>query len=99
MRRISSKQHSASAVGVNKPRVVRPSAAVFERLHTDVRAADTAQHGFDLLTCDQSLPIFRRSTEAFRQSRDTEKAKAAFLATVDQGTIGLKAAMAETPYA
>jgi hypothetical protein len=35
----------------------------------------------------------------FRQSRDTAKAKAAFLAIVDQGTIGLKAAMAGTPYA
>jgi hypothetical protein len=34
----------------------------------------------------------------FRQSRDTEKAKAAFLATVDKGTIGLRAAMAGTPY-
>jgi AcrR family transcriptional regulator len=35
----------------------------------------------------------------FRQSRDTEKAKAAFLALVDKGTIGLNAAMAGTPYA
>jgi AcrR family transcriptional regulator len=35
----------------------------------------------------------------FRQSRDPEKAKAACLALVDKGTIGLKAAMAGTPYA
>jgi AcrR family transcriptional regulator len=35
----------------------------------------------------------------FRQSRDIEKAKAGFLAIVDKGTIGLKAAMAGTPYA
>ena len=35
----------------------------------------------------------------FRQNRDTEEAKAAFLALVDQGTIGLKAALARTPYA
>jgi len=35
----------------------------------------------------------------FRQSRDTREAKAAFLAVVDKGTIGLKAAMAGTPYA
>ena len=35
----------------------------------------------------------------FRQRRDTEEAKAAFLAIVDKGTIGLKAAMAGTPYA
>jgi AcrR family transcriptional regulator len=34
----------------------------------------------------------------FRQRRDTEVAKAAFLAIVDKGTIGLKAAMAGTPY-
>ena len=36
---------------------------------------------------------------AFRQKRDTKKAKAAFLAIVDKGTIGIKAAMAGTPYA
>jgi AcrR family transcriptional regulator len=35
----------------------------------------------------------------FQQNRDTEGAKAAFLATVDQGAIGLKAAMTGTPYA
>ena len=35
----------------------------------------------------------------FRQRRDTEEAKAAFLAIVDKGTIGLTAAMAGTPYA
>ena len=35
----------------------------------------------------------------FRQSRDREAAKAAFLAIVDMGFIGLKAAMAGTPYA
>jgi hypothetical protein len=37
--------------------------------------------------------------QTFRQRRDTKKAKAAFPATVDKGTIGLKAAMADTPYA
>jgi AcrR family transcriptional regulator len=35
----------------------------------------------------------------FRQTRDAQKAKAAFLAMVDKGTIGLKAATAGTPYA
>jgi len=35
----------------------------------------------------------------FRQRRDAEEAKAAFLAVVDKGTIGQKAAMAGTPYA
>jgi AcrR family transcriptional regulator len=42
---------------------------------------------------------FIQAHRTFRQSRDAEKAKAAFLAIVDQGTIGLKAAMAGTPYA
>lgn len=37
--------------------------------------------------------------ETFRRTRDAKKAKAAFLAVVDKGTIGLKAAMAGTPYA
>ena len=35
----------------------------------------------------------------FRVSGDREKANAAFLGVVDRGTIGLKAAMAGTPYA
>ncbi len=35
----------------------------------------------------------------FQQHRNTEGAKAAFLATIDKGVIGLKAAMAGTPYA
>ena len=41
---------------------------------------------------------FIQAHRTFRQSRDSEEAKAAFLALVDQGTIGLKAAMAGTPY-
>ena len=35
----------------------------------------------------------------FRQSRDTAKANAIFLAMIDKGSIGLKSAMAGTPYA
>ncbi|UVK42537.1 TetR/AcrR family transcriptional regulator [Mesorhizobium sp. AR07] len=42
---------------------------------------------------------FLQAHRTFRQSRDTEQAKAAFLAVVDKGSIGLKAAMAGTPYA
>ncbi len=42
---------------------------------------------------------FIQAHRTFRRSRDTEEAKAAFLAIVDQGTVGLKAAMADTPYA
>ena len=37
--------------------------------------------------------------QTFHRSRNTKKARAAFLAIVDQGTVGLKAAMAGTPYA
>ena len=37
--------------------------------------------------------------QTFRQSRNAKKAKAAFLAIVDKGMIGLRAAMAGTPYA
>ena len=42
---------------------------------------------------------FLQAHRTFRQTRDTEEAKAAFLAIVDKGTIGLKAALAGTPYA
>ena len=42
---------------------------------------------------------FLQAHRTFRQSRDTEKANAAFLAIVDRGTVGLTAAMAGTPYA
>ena len=42
---------------------------------------------------------FIQGHRTFRQGGDTEKAKAAFLAIVDQVTIGVKVAMAGTPYA
>jgi AcrR family transcriptional regulator len=42
---------------------------------------------------------FIQAHQSFRQQRDTKKAEAAFLAMIDKGTIGLKAAMAGTPYA
>jgi AcrR family transcriptional regulator len=42
---------------------------------------------------------FIQGHRTFRQTRDTKKAKAAFLAIIDKGSIGLKAAMAGTPYA
>ena len=35
----------------------------------------------------------------FRQKRDTQEANAAFLALVDKGSTGIKAAVADTPYA
>jgi AcrR family transcriptional regulator len=42
---------------------------------------------------------FIEAHRTFRQTRNTEQAKAALLALIDKGTIGLKAAMAGTPYA
>ena len=42
---------------------------------------------------------FIQAHRTFRQSRDPEEANAVFLAIVDKGTNGLKAAMAGTPYA
>jgi hypothetical protein len=42
---------------------------------------------------------FVQAHRRFRQSQDADTAKAAFLALVDKGSIGLKAAMAGTPYA
>ncbi|MDF3823224.1 TetR/AcrR family transcriptional regulator [Leptospira sp. 96542] len=42
---------------------------------------------------------FVQAHRTFRQSRSARKASTAFLAVIDQGTLGLKAAMAGTPYA
>lgn len=42
---------------------------------------------------------FIHAHRTFRQTRNAEEAKAAFLTIVDQGTVGLEAAMARTPYA
>nr|WP_295775327.1 TetR/AcrR family transcriptional regulator [Rhodoferax sp.] len=42
---------------------------------------------------------FNQAHSLFRLTGDAQKAKTAFLALVDQGTIGVKAAMAGTPYA
>jgi AcrR family transcriptional regulator len=42
---------------------------------------------------------FIRAHRTFRQTQSAKKARATFLAIVDQGSIGLQAAMAGTPYA
>jgi len=42
---------------------------------------------------------FMQAQRMFRQSGDAERAKAVFLALVDKGSIGLKAALVGTPYA
>jgi AcrR family transcriptional regulator len=61
--------------------------------------ADPAAHlAANLLLATWSV-AFLQAHRTFRRGRDTEAARAAFRAIVDQGTIGLKAAMAGTPYA
>ena len=61
--------------------------------------ADTDAHlAAGLLLATWSV-AFIQAHRTFRQSRDRGEAKAAFLALVDRGTIGVKAAMAGTPYA
>jgi AcrR family transcriptional regulator len=52
----------------------------------------------DLLLATWTVALIQ-AHRTFRQGRDAEKAKAAFLAIVDKGTLGLKAAMAGAPYA
>jgi len=42
---------------------------------------------------------FIQAHRTFRETRNTKEANAAFLAVIDKGTAGLKAAMAGTPYA
>jgi len=60
---------------------------------------DPAAHlAADLLLATWTVALIQ-AHRTFRQRRDTEEAKAVFLAIVDKGTIGLKAAMAGTPYA
>jgi AcrR family transcriptional regulator len=51
----------------------------------------------DLLLANWAV-AFVQAHRVFRQSRSARKAEAAFLAMVDKGAIGLKAAMAGTPY-
>jgi AcrR family transcriptional regulator len=63
------------------------------------RASDpVAQLAAGLLLATWTVALIQ-AHQTFRQSRDTDAAKAAFLALVDQGTIGIRAAMAGTPYA
>ena len=59
---------------------------------------DTGAHlAAGLLLATWTVALIQ-SHRTFQQSRDTEQAKAAFLALVDQGTTGLKAAMTGSPY-
>lgn len=62
-------------------------------------AADPdARLGAALLLTTWSV-AFIQAHRTFRETRDSGQASAAFLALVDKGSIGLKAAMAGTPYA
>ena len=57
-----------------------------------------AQLAAELLLATWTV-AFIQAHRTFRLSRDAEAAKAVFLAIVDRGSVGLKAAMAGTPYA
>jgi AcrR family transcriptional regulator len=60
---------------------------------------DTNAHLAAALLLATWTVAFIQAHRTFRHSRNTEEAKAAFLAMVDKGSIGVKAAMAGTPYA
>jgi hypothetical protein len=57
-----------------------------------------AQLAAGLLLATWTVALIQ-SHRIFRHKRDTGEAQAAFIAIVDKGTIGIKAAMAGTPYA
>ena len=57
-----------------------------------------AQLAAELLLATWTV-AFIQAHRTFRLRRDAEAAKAVFLAIVDRGSVGLKAAMAGTPYA
>lgn len=57
-----------------------------------------AQLAAGLLSATWTVALIQ-GHRVYRQTRDAEAARAAFLALVDQGTVGLNAALAGTPYA
>jgi AcrR family transcriptional regulator len=67
--------------------------------YAEREATDPDAHlAADLLLATWTV-AFIEAHRTFRQTRNPAEAKAAFLAIVDKGAIGLKAAMAGTPYA
>lgn len=61
-------------------------------------AIDPAAHlAADLLLATWTVALIQ-AHRRFQLTQDTEESKAVFLAIVDKGTLGLKAAMAGTPY-
>ncbi|TGQ65643.1 MAG: TetR family transcriptional regulator [Mesorhizobium sp.] len=71
--------------------------ALAEGAGRDATDAD-AQLAATLLLATWSV-AFIEAHRTFRETRNTEKASAAFLALVDKGSIGIETAMAGTPYA
>jgi AcrR family transcriptional regulator len=57
-----------------------------------------AQLAAELLLAMWTIALIQ-AHQTFRLARNTKKANAVFLSIVDKGTVGLKAAMAGTPYA
>ena len=56
-----------------------------------------ARLAYGLLVVTWTVALIQ-AHRTFRKSQGTSKAKATFLAIVDQGMIGIKAAMPGTPY-
>ena len=86
-----------------RARAIRDEIAQVVRLAltecTGRNPTDPAAHlAADLLLATWTV-AFIQAHRTFRQKQDIEQAQAAFLAIVDSGTVGLKAAMAGTPYA
>lgn len=83
--------------------------AIRDELAHDVAAALAGSVGRDVADPDADLAAalllatwtvaFLQAHRTFRTTRDTDRANAAFLEVVDRGVVGLKAAMARTPYA
>ena len=61
-------------------------------------AADPAAHLAAGLFLATWTVAFIQAHRSFREGRNTEEARAVFLTLIDQGTVGLKAALAGTPY-
>jgi hypothetical protein len=71
--------------------------ALFESVDRE-RADPDAHLAASLLLATWTAALIR-AHRTFGETRDVNEAQVAFLTTVDQGTIGVKAAMAGTPYA
>jgi len=86
-----------------RARAIRDEIAQFMAAALSERAgrepADPLAHLAANLLLATWTVAFIQAHRSFRRNRNTKEAKAAFLALVDQGSIGLKAAMAGTPYA